>query len=125
MTTVGLEEYFKYHPPKTEARRRNHELLNAAALEFAKNRDENTYKIFYKFTKELIKDNKCSTLSRALLHLAYSLVNQDKDLAVNSLAVFINEVVELDKEDLFLFTVQCSRMIANQGITLDEITTET
>lgn len=33
---VSLEEYFRYHPPKTQERIDKHDSVNQAALDFAK-----------------------------------------------------------------------------------------
>lgn len=32
---LPIEEYFKYHPPKTEERKAKHDIVNKAALELA------------------------------------------------------------------------------------------
>lgn len=36
MSELPLIEYFRYHPPKTEERKRAHEEINAAAYGFAR-----------------------------------------------------------------------------------------
>lgn len=36
MSTTNIEEYFKYHPPTTKGRVEKHDMINSAALEFAK-----------------------------------------------------------------------------------------
>lgn len=36
MKKLPLEEYFRYHPPKTEDRKEKHNAVNDAALQFAK-----------------------------------------------------------------------------------------
>lgn len=33
---IPIEEYFRYHPPKTENRKRKHEQINSLSIEFAK-----------------------------------------------------------------------------------------
>jgi len=35
-TKIPIEEYFKYHPPTTDARKQAHNAINDAALAFAK-----------------------------------------------------------------------------------------
>jgi hypothetical protein len=39
MRPIPIEEYFKYHPPTTAARKAAHEAINSAALHFAKTID--------------------------------------------------------------------------------------
>jgi hypothetical protein len=34
--SLAIEEYFKYHPPTTEERRKRHNAINLIAMEFAK-----------------------------------------------------------------------------------------
>lgn len=71
MDNIPIEEYFRYHPPTTEERKRKHERINSIALEFAKIVD-------------------CE----------------------------IND----EKTKLFaIFAIQQARMFANQGITVDEL----
>jgi hypothetical protein len=36
MSQLPIEEYFRYHPPKTEERKQKHNAVNDAALQFAK-----------------------------------------------------------------------------------------
>lgn len=38
---LPLEEYFQYHPPKTEERKQRHDAVNQAALAFAKVVEQN------------------------------------------------------------------------------------
>jgi len=37
---IPIEEYFRYHPPTTDERKRKHNLINDLALQFAKAIDE-------------------------------------------------------------------------------------
>lgn len=39
--SLPIEEYFKYHPPLTDARKAAHNKINEAALAFAKTVEEN------------------------------------------------------------------------------------
>ena len=39
--SLPIEEYFKYHPPLTDARKAAHNTVNEAALAFAKTVEEN------------------------------------------------------------------------------------
>lgn len=41
MTDIPLQEYFKYHPPETDERKRAHEAVNQAALFLAEAIDAN------------------------------------------------------------------------------------
>jgi hypothetical protein len=38
--TLPIEEYFRYHPPVSDERKRKHERINQLALQFAKAIDE-------------------------------------------------------------------------------------
>ena len=39
--SISIEDYFKYHPPVTDARKAAHNAINEAALAFAKTVEEN------------------------------------------------------------------------------------
>lgn len=73
MKNLPLEEYFRYHPPKTEERKEKHNAVNEAALQLAK--------------------------------------------------IIDSVVVDEDCKKMAIFAVQQARMFANQGITVDSLTT--
>lgn len=59
-----IEEYFRYHPPKTEERKAAHEAVNRAALELAKVVDAS------------VQDEDCKKMAMFAVQQARMLSNQ-------------------------------------------------
>ena len=62
--SLPIEEYFRYHPPKTEERKAAHETVNNAALEFAKVIDS------------LVRDEDCKKMALFAVQQARMFSNQ-------------------------------------------------
>jgi hypothetical protein len=75
---LSIEEYFKYHPPLTEARIAAHKEVNDKALDFAKTIDR------------LVKDPKCSEMAFFAVQQARMFANQ---------GITLDELIQSDKED--------------------------
>ncbi|WP_407898703.1 hypothetical protein [Scytonema sp. NUACC26] len=61
---LPIEEYFKYHPPKTDDRIKKHNIINDAALRFARVIEENC------------KDEECRKMAIVALQQAKMFANQ-------------------------------------------------
>ncbi len=61
---LPIEEYFKYHPPVTEARKQAHDGINTAALSFALAVDH------------LVKDPECKRMAIFAIQQARMFANQ-------------------------------------------------
>lgn len=61
---LSIEDYFKYHPPVTEARKAAHDAINKAALEFAKAVEAN------------VVDEKCGEMAFFAIQQARMFANQ-------------------------------------------------
>lgn len=61
---LPIEEYFKYHPPTTEARKAKHNIINKAALELASAIDNN------------VEDEECKRMAFFAVQQARMFANQ-------------------------------------------------
>jgi len=64
MNNLPIEEYFKYHPPLTEERKQKHNVVNDAALNFAKIVDKS------------VKDEDCKKMAMFAIQQARMFANQ-------------------------------------------------
>jgi hypothetical protein len=122
MSDLPIEEYFRYHPPTTEERKQKHDVINNAALQFAK--DPGLYSWFTNLIRENVEDEKTQQMAIASTNLALLLVNHDEESSVPIEQIILSwweQVRSIPKEELFLYLVQQARMFSNQGITVDEL----
>ena len=76
---LGIEEYFKYHPPFTEERKQIHNQINEAALNFAK------------IVEQTVKDSDCKKMAFFAIQQARMFANQ---------GATVDELKYLKKENL-------------------------
>lgn len=112
---LPVSEYFKYHPPQTEERKAKHEKANKSSLELfyglsnavTVEQVQALQLIFAQFSiDQLIENELCRTWAKASL-----------DRAGES-------AIARDTEGI-LMHVQQVRMFINQGITVDELKSQT
>lgn len=88
--TIKLEDYFKYHPPTTEERKRKHDLINSAALAFAQVLDYE------------VEDEECKKMAFYAIQQARMFANQGIVIDELKIAEQVSEKVLKSKElDLF------------------------
>ena len=75
--SIPIEDYFRYHPPKTEERKQKHEAVNKAALEFAK------------VVEACVKDEQTKLFSIFAIQQARMFANQG--ITVDDIAQEINQ----------------------------------
>ena len=107
---IPVSEYFRYHPPVTEARKQKHETANTACL---------------KLFNELYKTSDLEEIRRQLrvfTALMTNLVDNHtcRNWAIKSLEAAGNAATNQDQEAV-LMHIQQIRMFINQGITIDEL----
>ena len=122
MPEISLEEYFKYHPPTTEERKQKHDIINNASLQFAK--DPGLYSWFVGVIRENVHDEQTQRMAIASANLALLLIEHDEESVApieEVIQSWWQSISDIPKQELFLYLVQQSRMFANQGITLDDL----
>lgn len=110
---IPVEEYFKYHPPKTEERIRKHSIANELMLN-----------AFLKLSEPLT-EIEAGEFYISLTDTIFNLVSDINCLAwcVDSIE---NAFAFVDRYDMTstLMYIQQARMFLNQGITIDELRSE-
>ena len=137
---VSIEDYFKYHPPTTEIRKKAHEKINAGALSLAKTLIETCIKIddlkFSDLTQKLEKHSLLLFGEKALIDYMLTIKDLVKDETCLSYCFKAGEQLKhainyayADEDNLktrvteTLMTIQQIRMFGNQGVTIDDIST--
>lgn len=110
---IEIEEYFRYHPISSEARRAKHEQVNTATLKAA---------------TALVGDCTLPQISEQIAELRWLVTDSCKDLvcqkwAFNSISCLYNAALSGDREAVVM-TIQQVRMFLNQGIVVDELVAE-
>jgi hypothetical protein len=111
---LGIEEYFRYHPPTTEERKAKHGIINQASLAFALLQDDLlTYK---KALRDNVENKDCLELAIANAELAEDIADCDGDDDALQAAFlgYFEKLKMLSISKLCLFVIQQSRMFAKK-----------